>query len=75
MIGSNYHDLTVGVNGLFTLFNLKISGEIFPFSVGPGLYSHFDHHDGNNNKGNDDEYTKLIFWDSHGLSTILKRYP
>jgi hypothetical protein len=58
-IGSDYNDFTVGVNGLFTVVNLDISNEKFPVSVGPALYSHFDHHDGNDENGRDDEYTRI----------------
>jgi len=59
LIGNDYDDLTLGVNGLFTIFNLKISNEVFPFSVGPALYSHFDHHDGNSKNNSDDHYNKI----------------
>jgi len=59
VLGSNFNDFSLGVNGLFTILNLEISNEIFPLSVGPALYSHLDHHDGNHDKGNDDEYTKI----------------
>ncbi len=58
-LGSDYNDFTMGVNGLFTIFNLDISNEKFPVSVGPALYSHFGHHDGNYDKGHDHEYTRI----------------
>jgi len=75
VLGSSFHDLTAGVNGLFTLFNMKISDEIFPFSVGPALYSHFDHHDGNNDKGNDDEYTKIDLLGIARVEYNFKKIP
>ena len=43
LIGSNFNidGLTVGGNGLFTLVNLAIGNEVFPFSVGPAAYLNF----------------------------------
>jgi hypothetical protein len=58
-LGSDYNDFTMGVNGLFTVVKLDISNEKFPVSVGPALYSHFGHHDGNDKNGRDDEYTRI----------------
>ncbi len=58
-VGSDYNDFTMGVNGLFSIVNLDISNEKFPISVGPALYSHFGHHDGNDKNGRDDEYTRI----------------
>jgi len=58
IFGSNYSDFTLGFSGLFTVLNLKISREKFPVSVGPALYSNFDHHDENHKHGHDD-YTKI----------------
>jgi hypothetical protein len=59
-LGSDYNDFIAGVNGLFTVVNLKISHEIFPVSVGPAVYSHNNHHDdGNDRHGRDDEYTSV----------------
>ncbi|PKL17409.1 MAG: hypothetical protein CVV49_11380 [Spirochaetae bacterium HGW-Spirochaetae-5] len=58
-LGSDYNDFTMGVNGLFTVVNLDISNEKFPISVGPALYSHFGHRDGNDKDGRDDEYTRI----------------
>lgn len=41
LAGSNYHDLTLGGSGLFTIANIDVSGEKFPLSIGPAFYSHF----------------------------------
>lgn len=41
LIGSNYHDFTVGGSALFTMAEIDISGEIFPLSAGPAVYNHF----------------------------------
>jgi hypothetical protein len=48
LLGSNFNidGVTVGGSGLFTLVNLKIGKEIFPFSVGPAVYLNF-HNDFN----------------------------
>lgn len=75
IIGSNYDDLSLGVNGLFTLINLEISREIFPLSIGPALYTHFDHHDGSSNNGNDDEYTKIDLLGIARLEYSFKEIP
>ena len=40
LIGSNYHDFTLGGSGLFTVANIDISGEQFPLSIGPAFYNH-----------------------------------
>ena len=43
LVGSNFNidGVTVGGSGLFTLVNFDISGQIFPFSVGPAAYFNF----------------------------------
>ncbi len=41
LIGSNYHDFTVGGSALFTVADIDISGEKFPLSIGPAFYNHF----------------------------------
>ena len=58
MLGSDYNDFTASVNGLFTIFNLKISHELFPLTIGPALYSHFGYHDGSKHSS-DGEYTRI----------------
>lgn len=59
-IGSNYDDFVIGLNGLFTVVNFKISHEKFPLSVGPAVYSYFEHHeDDSKNRDERDEYTKI----------------
>ena len=45
--------LTLGVNGLFTILNLNVSGEIFHLSFGPASYVYFGH------KDKSDDYLKL----------------
>lgn len=50
-IGTDYNHLTTGINGLFTLFNLKIYHEVFPVSFGPAVYTHFNQYE--NNSGYD----------------------
>lgn len=59
VLGTDFDDLTFGLNGLFTVFNFKISNEVFPISIGPAIYSRFDHHDNNDHNGKDDKYTKI----------------
>jgi len=43
LLGSNFNidGVTVGGSGLFTLVNLKLGEQIFPFSVGPAVYANF----------------------------------
>jgi len=76
VIGSDYHDLTAGINGLFTLVNIKISDEIFPFSVGPALNTHFDHHDNSGRyHDRDDEYTKVDLLGVARIEYSFKQIP
>jgi hypothetical protein len=75
VLGSNYRDVTAGINGLFTLFNIKINNEIFPVSAGPALYSHFDHHDRHNSHGNDDGYTKVDILGIARLEYDFRKIP
>jgi hypothetical protein len=46
LVGSDFDidGVTVGGSGLFTLVNLNIGKEIFPFSVGPAVYKKFQNH-------------------------------
>ena len=43
LVGSDFDidGVIVGGSGLFTLVNLKIGKELFPFSVGPAVYANF----------------------------------
>jgi hypothetical protein len=43
LLGSDFDidGVTVGGSGLFTLVNIKIGKEMFPFSVGPAVYFNF----------------------------------
>ncbi len=81
VIGSDYDNFTMGINGLFTLINLKIYNETFPFSVGPTVYSHFGHHDGDHNYYNkhnhdsDEEYTKMDLLGIARLEYSFKKIP
>ncbi len=40
-VGSDFESFTTGVNGLFSLVNFDISGEIFSLSAGPAVNAHF----------------------------------
>ncbi len=53
-IGTDYDSAILGLNGLFTVARLKVEGELFPVSIGPGLC--WDVHDGSHNDPHDKYY-------------------
>lgn len=60
-LGWDYDSAMLGVNGLFTVAKLKVEGELFPLSVGPGLYWDVDDHSHNDrdDKWHDHDHSHL----------------
>ncbi len=50
-LGTDYDSFVFGANGLFTIAKLKIEGELFPLSIGPGF--NFDVDDKDHDKDDD----------------------
>lgn len=60
-LGTDYDSFVFGINGLFTIAKLKVEGEMFPISIGPGM--NFDvedhsHHDASD-KWHDHDHSHL----------------
>jgi len=75
VLGSDYNYFISGINGLFTIVNVKIAHEIFPLSVGPALYSHFGHHDRNSKFDRDDEYISIDLLGVARIEYSFKEIP
>lgn len=56
-LGTDYDSFVFGMNGLFSITKLNLSGETFPFSLGPAFY--FDTHDHHDDYEHDHTHTHL----------------
>jgi len=55
-LGTDYDSFIFGANGLFTVAKLKVEGELFPVSIGPGFNFDVDDKDYNKHDDNDDDH-------------------
>lgn len=39
LIGTNFSDLAIGLDGMFRITDIVIAKEVFPLSIGPGVYA------------------------------------
>ncbi|HQO39336.1 MAG TPA: hypothetical protein PK986_02600 [Spirochaetota bacterium] len=58
-LGTDYDGFIFGGNGLFTIAKLKVEGELFPVSIGPGFNFAVEDNDHDNPSYNDDNDSDL----------------
>lgn len=58
-LGTDYDSFVFGMNGLFTVAKLKVEGELFPVSIGPGFNFDVDDKDYYNQNHKDERYVHL----------------